>query len=204
MSKAYIANARKPIGALGKRRVAEMNEHHAPLVAWGLSFVSACAKKRCLDLGCGGGATIAYLLSDLSASFCSGIDYSKVAIEEATSKNKEAIAKGKCSLAKADVSSLPFDNESFDLVTAVETIYFWPSPLLALKEANRVLKKGGRITIVNEDDGLDEKKAQRLKSIMPSMRFYNGKELALLLEEASFKNITVHTKSPWVACVGKK
>jgi ubiquinone/menaquinone biosynthesis C-methylase UbiE len=204
MSKAYIANARKPIGALGKRRIGEMNKHHAPLVAWSLSFVSICGEERCLDLGCGGGATIAYLLNNLGASFCAGIDYSKVAIEETSNKNEEAIAEGKCMIAKADVSSLPFDNESFDLVTAVETIYFWPSPLLALKEANRVLEKGGRIIVINEDDGLDKEKANRLKEIMPNMCFYSGEDLESLLKEAGFKNIATHTKSPWVACVGEK
>ena len=204
MNKKYIANASKPIGELGRKRVAEMNEHHAPLVHWAFSFLMPKTEQRCLDLGCGGGATIAYLLSALEASFCLGIDYSKVAIEEAEKNNAEAILEGKCQIIKGDVASLPCESESFGLVSAFETIYFWNEPLKALEEARRVLKTGGRIILVNEDDGEEKDKAQRLQAIMPSMRFYNAEQLASLLEQAGFKNVTIHSKSPWIAAIGEK
>ena len=204
MNKKYIANAAKPIGELGRKRVAEMNEHHAPLIDWAFSFLPSIKEGKCLDLGCGGGATIAYLLQSLDASFCLGVDYSKVAVEETKKKNQDAILDGKCQIIKGDVSSLPCDNESFDLISAVETLYFWSDPLQALKEARRVLKKDGNIIVVNEDDGKDEEKAERLKVIMPMMRFYNGEQLASLLRQAGFSNIEVHSKSPWVAAIARK
>ncbi len=204
MNKKYIANAAKPIGELGKKRVAEMNDHHAPLVAWGFSFLPKCLEKRCLDLGCGGGATISFLLAEMGASFCCGLDYSKVAIEEARKKNASAIEDGRCSLIKSEVSALPFEDETFDLITAVETIYFWPSALQALQEAHRVLKPGGQVIIVNEDDGNDRNKVDYLLSIMPAMRFYNENALTSLLNQAGFHSVDVHSKGSWIAAIGRK
>ena len=45
---------------------------------------------------------------------------------------------------------LPFDDEKFDVVTAVETYYFWPDKLEGLKEINRTLKHGGKILLIFE------------------------------------------------------
>ena len=204
MNKRYIANAAKPIGEFGKKRVADMNEHHAPLVAWGFSFIPKCFEKKCLDLGCGGGATISFLFSQMNASFCCGLDYSKVAVEEARKKNISAVEQGKCELIKGDVASLPFEDETFDLISAVETIYFWPDPVKALQEAHRVLKPGGQIIIINEDNGGDQDKVNRLLSIMPSMRFYDENALTSLLNQAGFHSISIQSKDSWIAAIGRK
>ena len=204
MNKKYIANAAKPIGELGKKRVAEMNAHHAPLASWAFSFLPLQKESVCLDLGCGGGGTIAFLLSNQKISSCVGIDYSKVAVQEARKKNDEAIKNGRCEVIKGDVSALPFEDGTFDLVSAVETLYFWPDPSKALKEAKRVLKEGGKILLVNEDDGNDKEKAERLKNIMPSMRFYDSDKLTFLLAEAGFTHIEVYSKAPWISAIGQK
>ena len=44
----------------------------------------------------------------------------------------------------ADAQSLPFDNESFDVVTCNHTLYHVPDPDAALAEVARVLRAGGR------------------------------------------------------------
>ncbi len=204
MNKRYIANAAKPIGALGKKRVADMNEHHAPLVAWGFSYLPSKAHRKCLDLGCGGGGTIAYLLEEGKTFYCCGVDYSKVAVEEAKKKNKEAIGQGRCEIIRSDVANLPFQGEAFDLASAVETIYFWSKPAQALQEVCRVLKPGGYIIIVNEDDGEDKDKTNYLLSIMPTMRFFNENALTSLLNQAGFQKIEVRTKNRWIVAIGQK
>jgi len=47
------------------------------------------------------------------------------------------------------VSQLPFPDDKFDLVTAVETHYYWPDLVADLQEIRRVLKPGGEIVLVN-------------------------------------------------------
>lgn len=52
---------------------------------------------------------------------------------------------------------LPFGNDVFDLITAFETIYFWPDILEALKQVHRVLKPNGTFMICNEVNGENPK-----------------------------------------------
>ena len=181
-----------------------MNAHHEQLVEWAFSFLDRQEGLSCLDLGCGGGATISFLLEKKKAAFCCGVDYSKVAVEEARKKNTAFLKNGRCRIEKADVSSLPFEEESFDIVSAVETLYFWPDPGKALLEANRVMKQGGKMIIANEDDGSDAAKANWLKSLMPEMRFYDAEQLKALLLQAEFKNVESHSKGSWVVAIAEK
>ena len=48
---------------------------------------------------------------------------------------------------------LPFGNEAFDIITAFETIYFWPNINEAFKQVYRVLKGSGTFMICNESNG---------------------------------------------------
>ncbi|MGH9745606.1 MAG: class I SAM-dependent methyltransferase [Candidatus Acidiferrales bacterium] len=48
----------------------------------------------------------------------------------------------------ANAESLPFANESFDLVTCRFGVMLFPDQVAALKECRRVLKQGGRVALV--------------------------------------------------------
>jgi SAM-dependent methyltransferase len=48
----------------------------------------------------------------------------------------------------AHAESLPFPNESFDVVTCRFGVMLFPDPLVALRECRRVLKRGGRVALV--------------------------------------------------------
>lgn len=68
-------------------------------------------------------------------------------------RNRDAIAEGRCSVYEGSAELLPFGANHFDVITAFETIYFWPNLPNTLKEIKRVLKPGGTFLIVNEADG---------------------------------------------------
>ena len=44
---------------------------------------------------------------------------------------------------QASVAELPFEAEQFEVVTAFETVYFWPELVQNFREVYRVLKPGG-------------------------------------------------------------
>lgn len=48
---------------------------------------------------------------------------------------------------KCDITNIPLSDESIDVVLLIEVLEHLPEPLLALKEINRILKKGGYLYI---------------------------------------------------------
>ena len=50
----------------------------------------------------------------------------------------------------ASVPQLPFPDDMFDLVTAVETHFWWPDLPVGMRELFRVLKSGGRLIVIAE------------------------------------------------------
>ena len=122
----FFSNTGKPEGVMGKIVVAMMNKGHAGIAAWGFSHLDLQGNEQVLDCGCGGGANVAVFLRMVDEGRVTGLDYSPVSVEKAREVNSAAIATGRCSIVQGNVQALPFDDGGFDVVTAFETVYFWP------------------------------------------------------------------------------
>ncbi|AJH17263.1 class I SAM-dependent methyltransferase [Bacillus mycoides] len=90
-----------------------------------------------LDVGCGDGYGT-YKLS-LTGYKAVGVDLSEVMIQ----KGKERGEDPNLSFIKGDLSSLPFENEKFEAIMAINSLEWTEEPLRALNEIKRVLKKDG-------------------------------------------------------------
>lgn len=89
--------------------------------------------------------------------------------------------------------ALPFENNSFDYILMVTTVCFLDEISKAFKEANRVLKPGGRFIIGFIDrESVIGKKYQNQKDNDPFYKwatFYSTEELAELLYKATFTDL---------------
>lgn len=159
-----FTNTRKPEGLGGRLMVAMMNWGHAPVARWGRSFLRLKAGASILDLGCGGGANLAILLKLCPDGTAVGLDYSSVSVRKASAVNCRAIAEGRCQVIQGNVQELPFADDSFEQVTAFETIYFWPNLEEAFQQVFRVLKPGGSFLVCNESNGEDPKQENGVTS----------------------------------------
>ena len=149
--KELIKNARKPVGELGHQILDRMNESHESMAQWGVTHFEINEDSKILDIGCGGGRNIERFAGQISENGrVVGIDYSEVSVEKSTKLNQDAIDAGKVNVLQGSVSEMPFYDETFDIVTGFETIYFWPDFINDLKEVNRVLKKDGLVFFCNE------------------------------------------------------
>ncbi|MBR3550734.1 MAG: class I SAM-dependent methyltransferase [Bacteroidales bacterium] len=186
-----FSNTRKPEGFFGRMMVNGMNGgSHAAMANWALSSVQIKEDDQILDVGCGGGANIARLLQRTPNGRVEGIDYSSISVNKSTKVNFKEIGEGRCRVQEAGVEKLPFGEESFDLVTAFETVYFWPDIEHCFGEVKRVLKSGGRFVIVNEDDGLTGAN-EKWEKLIEGMHTYTPDELQKHLTAAGFCDIAV-------------
>jgi ubiquinone/menaquinone biosynthesis C-methylase UbiE len=145
-----IAQCRKPSGFFGRFILWDMNRHHSKLTDWGLSHVEIEKTDTILDVGCGGGRTINKLASMATAGMVHGVDYSEASVAAARKTNRRLIDASRVEIQRASVSKLPFEDNTFDLVTAIETHLFWPNLPADFREIFRVLKPGGALLIVAE------------------------------------------------------
>lgn len=149
-----------PEGEVGEKMLTRMNAHHKPLRDWGFGFIEWWPGMEILDVGCGGGAAVHEMLELSEGSIVKGIDYSDKSIEMSEQMNEEAIKYERCRIEKADVTRMPFTDKEFDLVTAIETMYFWQEPVAAVREIKRVLKPGGSFVVMAESSEPSEKDNQ--------------------------------------------
>ena len=116
----------KPAGLLGKFVLWNMNSRHGKVTDWGLSHVSIDKGATVLDVGCGGGKTITKLAAMATEGKVYGVDHSSDAVNMARKINQELIARGRVEVQAGSVSHLPFAYDMFDVMTAVETHFWWP------------------------------------------------------------------------------
>ncbi len=202
----FFSNARKPEGFLGKIMVNGMNGGgHAAMANWALAMVTIGRNDRILDIGCGGGANIARLLQRTQQGTLTGIDFSPVSVRKSTKMNAKAIRAGRCKVLVGNVANLPFAEGSFDVVTSVETIYFWPYIEHCFNEVKKVLKPGGQFVIVNESDGSGEMDA-KWESMIEGMHTYTPEEIRHHLTNVGFRdlNITVNEGKRWLCATARK
>ena len=186
-----FGNTKKPEGFWGKLMVEGMNRGHAKLADWGMSFFGDTRPKSILDCGCGGGRNVAELLKRYPQAEVTGLDYSEVSVKKSQEVNADAVQNGRCRIVQGDVSALPFVDASFDLVSAFETVYFWPGPDRSFSEVFRVLRTGGVFMVVNEADGKN-KADEKWTTIIDGMKIYGKEELERYLREAGFTRIETY------------
>lgn len=147
-----------------------------------------------LDVGCGGGMAIKLIARIAMGGFVAGVDYSEVMVQQARKRNAAAVRAGRVEVRYGDISALPFDDESFDKVCAIESFYFWPNPIANLKEVHRVLKPSGLVAIAME--GSKEmpnwRKYVTLADRM-GFPFYSGAEMVERLTAAGFSQAWFET-----------
>jgi len=121
--------------------IALLRQENALRNPWICQLIEDHFKKniKVLDVGCGGGLLTSYL--DHHGHIVSGIDLSKGSIGFAKSQDK----KGSIDYKIASADHLPYENETFDVVCAMDLLEHVDCYETVIKEATRVLKKGGLI-----------------------------------------------------------
>lgn len=107
-----------------------------------VKFINEFSPDFVLDIGFGNGYLLHKLSQNNNAEFY-GIEISEDMLQQAIAKNKKCIDNNKMHLTIADVCDMKFEDETFDFVYTVNTVYFWKNLENCYTEIHRVLKNGG-------------------------------------------------------------
>jgi len=190
----------KPTGFFGKILAKGMARGHKEFYKNTLKAINPKTDDKYLEIGFGSGVFINKYLSHLSK--IAGIDYSGDMVKLASGINKNLVKSGKAEFKQGLASSLPWNDNEFTIVTAIEVFFFIDETEKTLNEIFRVLKPGGRLIIemaFNKDDGVDHKR--HIKKM--NLKLYSGEEMKKLLKKVGFKNITIqYYKAIWIPIKG--
>jgi SAM-dependent methyltransferase len=202
---------RKPAGWFGRLNLANMNRHHSRLTDWGLARVSVSRSATVLDVGCGGGRTVSKLAALAPEGIVFGVDYSDASVAASRRKNKREIREGRVEIRQASVSGLPFAPDTFDLITAVETHFYWPDLPADVRAVLRVLKPGGALLIVSEayKGGKKARQNQMFADAMSKTGIFSHltvEEHRDLLAGAGYSDVQVFEDydKGWLCATGRK
>ena len=174
---------------------------------WALSQLSVAANMMVLDIGCGDGETIQELASVVELGEVHGIDVSEASVKAARKKNKAFIDEERVEIHHAEVSFIPYGDDYFDLIIAVDSHIFWPDLDSDFAEVKRVLKPDALFMCVTDiyKNEKFEKRNSKYRERM-DLNYMDVYELKSLFQRAGFHNILIKEESDkgWIMGWGRK
>lgn len=115
-----------------------------------LDLIVQCARPhpedRVLDVACGAGFLTCALARRVERA--EGVDLSGAMLKEA-GNHARSLGLSNTGFRQGDSAALPFENQSFDIVTCKLALHYFPDPDRAIGEMKRVVKPGGRIVLID-------------------------------------------------------
>ena len=190
LSKFWNTNAR-PEGWMGRLALRMIKLTHTQKSLCNLSLIDFQPDWTVLDIGCGGGKNIARMLKRCPEGKVYGVDYSEESVAYSIKNNRKHIGT-RCFIQQGNVMELPYEDAKFDLVTAYETVYFWPDLPKAFAEVFRVLKPGGMFTFSYGDESSST--MRYWADEIEAMRILPTAKISQLLTDAGFTDLQIARK----------
>lgn len=128
-----------PLWGHRARDWAAYEEQQLPTYREAIRRVGLRPGRRVLDIGCGAGVFLGLVADRGARAF--GLDASPALLELARERVPDA------DLSEGEMQSLPYEHDSFDLVTGFNSFFYAHDMVAALREAGRVARPGAPVVI---------------------------------------------------------
>ncbi|MEQ8524568.1 class I SAM-dependent methyltransferase [Gracilimonas sp.] len=182
---------RKPTGEAGLEVATALNESNQELYDLAFEVLNLKPRQNILEIGFGNGKHFSQYFQAQPQLNLTGVDFSTDMCEEAMTRNSQFIEEGKLSIHCAETSSLPFQENEFDLILAINVIYFLDPPESHLQEIRRVLKPNGSFLVGYRP----RHSIEHLEFTRHNFVLYETDVLVDLMESNGFKVSDQKTKS---------
>jgi len=173
-----------------------MIEGHIDVTEQIIDQMQIQSSDRVLDLGCGIGWATRLLAQRVEEGSAVGVDISNEMIDRARSHDSNP---PNLSFLNSPASALPFKDNYFDKVLSIESLYYYPDPLAALREVFRVLLGGGRaffmVNLYVENEGSHH----WLEKLKVPVHLLSESQYRTILTDVGFRNVAtsrVHDRRP--------
>lgn len=147
-----IKQSQKPSGLIGRVITKIWSFYFKKLSLWAIKQTTISDNYRILEIGYGGGSTIKNLLALNKNLEIHGIDISKESYRTAQRVHSDSIRKGSVQLKIGNVENMPYQNNYFDRIFAIQTHIFWRDIKKSFQEVYRVLSSNSTLIIASEKE----------------------------------------------------
>ncbi|MEK6480043.1 class I SAM-dependent methyltransferase [Catalinimonas sp. 4WD22] len=180
--KSIAAQLSRPEGKEGIDMAQLMHETNINMTLSTIQLLALQPHDRLLELGHGNCAHLNEILKQAENVRYYGLEISAAMKEEAEKINAESVARDCAVYHLYDGNTIPFEDESFENIMTVNTIYFWEQAVALLKEIYRVLKKGGKVCITYAHKDF----MQKLPFTRHGFELYDQEKIEKLVSQTSF------------------
>jgi cyclopropane fatty-acyl-phospholipid synthase-like methyltransferase len=157
------------------------------------SLMGLSANKKVLEVGSGSGGPAVFMVKETGCQL-TGVDINENGIVNSQKLAAENGLSNKMEFMVADASSsLPFADETFDVIVSIDSINHFKAREKVFKEFNRLLKTGGRLLFTDAVviTGILTNEEIAIRSSLGFFLFVPKGENERLLNEAGFRDIVV-------------
>lgn len=147
-----IKQSQKPSGLIGRVITKIWSFYFKKLSLWAIKQTTISDNYRILEIGYGDGSTIKNLLALNKNLEIHGIDISKESYRTAQRVHSDSIRKGSVQLKIGNVENMPYQNNYFDRIFAIQTHIFWKDIKKSFQEVYRVLSSNSTLIIASEKE----------------------------------------------------
>lgn len=184
----HAAQLRKPHGEGAESIAQYMNKGNSVLYPAAVEKLNLRPLDKVLEIGYGNGPVTSDILLSGHGITYTGIDYSPDCQRMAIGRNLDFVKDNRAVFLLGEINKLPFDNQTFNRILGINTLYFWQKPEVELSELHRVLKPEGLLVL-----------GYRPKHLLGYMSFtefgfvlYEPAEVEAMLKDAGFTQIDTY------------
>lgn len=184
----------RPEGCFGRMTTRMMNMGNVSQYRHVEHYMPLHKDKRILDIGYGNGALMKRLLKKGYHKVC-GLEISRSMERNVTKRLLFYLEQKYLTLYEGIAENIPCENSSFDVVYSINTLYFWESLDVGLKEIRRVLKENGECILAFYDKDILE----RLADTRYEFHLYDDKDIrtAFLCNGFEVVNVDALRRHGW-------
>lgn len=157
--------------------------------------------KSLLDIGCGAGGVTLHLLAEHALGDVTGFDVELPVIQAARSRATAAGADGRAAFVQAPPGTLPFEDNSFDVVFSKDALLHVPDKDALFSEIFRVLKPGGVFAASDWLIGHDGEPSPEMKAYVAaeglSFAMASPARYLQAMRDAGFTDVSARDRNPW-------
>lgn len=188
---AIASQLKHPSGEKGIEMANMMNETNINMTRHSIQNLNISKENKILELGHGNAGHVEFLFEQAENLKYYGLEMSELMFQEARQINRNFVSQKQVFFSLYDGNAVPFEDEFFDKIFTVNTIYFWQQPEKLLLEIYRVLQPNGNfcLTFAQEDF------MKQLPFTQFEFELYSTEKAQQLIEKTPFKIVYTETKT---------